>query len=231
MPGMPGEPASHFLPVTPLKPTIWAEPDSVAPWGSPMTIWCQGPSGAQVFRLEKEGSSVLWDRQKPLDSGDKVKFYIPQMTDQYAGRYQCYFWGTRWSEHSDPLELVVTGERLSGASGSALGRGVCSQGVSLSQPSPGGQGGAPRIQLPPPLQGRYGKPSLSALPSREVTSGGNVTLQCGSPWGFNSFLLTKEGEDASSRTLDGQQSPDGQTQALAPSDPLELLVSGEEVPS
>uniref|UniRef100_A0A4W2EKH7 Ig-like domain-containing protein n=1 Tax=Bos indicus x Bos taurus TaxID=30522 RepID=A0A4W2EKH7_BOBOX len=203
-----GSPASDFLPGTLPKPTIWAEPGSVVPSGTPVTIWCQGTLEAQVFHLDKEGTSVPWDRQKPPGPGDKAQLAIPQMTEQHAGSYQCYYsTPTGWSE-----------------------------------------------PLPPSLLGSYSKPSLSALPSPVVTLGGSVTLQCGSHQGFNRFLLTKEGEDESSWTLDGQRAPNWQTQALfsvgscdpraqvdvqmlrllqghppgvvAPSDPLELLVPG-----
>ena len=69
MGGTPGEPTSDFLPGTLPKSTIWAEPGSVVPWGSPMIIWCQGPLGAQEFHLDKEEIPVFWDRQKAPGRG------------------------------------------------------------------------------------------------------------------------------------------------------------------
>lgn len=107
-----------------------------------------------------------------------------------------------------------------------------------------------------PLLGvHHGKPTLSALPSPVVTSGGNVTLKCVSSKGYDWFTLTGADQNFS-RSQKAQFMHTGQPLALFPeitvassksgpfrcyghytntphmwseaSDPLEVHVSGKD---
>uniref|UniRef100_A0A7N9IE14 Ig-like domain-containing protein n=1 Tax=Macaca fascicularis TaxID=9541 RepID=A0A7N9IE14_MACFA len=64
------------------------------------------------------------------------------------------------------------------------------------------------------VTGAYRKPTLSALPSPVVASGGNVTLQCDSQVAFGGFILCKEGEDEHPQCLNSQPGTRGASRAV-----------------
>uniref|UniRef100_A0A8C9PIH9 Immunoglobulin domain-containing protein n=1 Tax=Spermophilus dauricus TaxID=99837 RepID=A0A8C9PIH9_SPEDA len=78
-----------------------AGPVSLVPLERPVTIWCQGPPGVDLYRLEKLGSKKYEDQNF---------LSISAMKTSHAGRYRCsYQNGSQWSLPSDHLELVATG--------------------------------------------------------------------------------------------------------------------------
>ncbi|KAL1763233.1 leukocyte immunoglobulin-like receptor subfamily A member 6, partial [Sigmodon hispidus] len=92
------------------KPTIWAHPGSVIASGSSVTIWCAGTLKTLKYLIHKEGSQISSGIETQIDSTNKAKFHISSMTSLNAGQYNCYSYiSGGWTEHSDTLELVVTG--------------------------------------------------------------------------------------------------------------------------
>lgn len=92
------------------RPIIWAEPGSMIAIYTSVTIWCEGSWEAQKYHLYKEGNVDPWDIQFPLETRNKAKFNIRYMTPTYADTYKCYYESAAgFSEHSDAMELVMTG--------------------------------------------------------------------------------------------------------------------------
>uniref|UniRef100_F7G306 Ig-like domain-containing protein n=1 Tax=Monodelphis domestica TaxID=13616 RepID=F7G306_MONDO len=155
--GSPGPNSSPSLPDGLPRPSLRAENGSVVPQGGAVTLRCRGSWEAVEWRLEKRGGSG-WSLIKAVrQAGNEGEFSLPSVTSHDAGTYRCLYRHSsyRWSDRSDPLELVVTG----------------------------------KASLP--------RPSWGALPSSEVASGQNVTLQCWSEPYHDGFLLCKEEEEIS----------------------------------
>lgn len=92
------------------KPILRAQTDSVVSELTTVTFLCEGTMGAQEYRLYKNGH--FRNKKYPPNPKNKAEFSISKIVPQEAGQYTCQYWTHYgWSEHSDALELVVTGEK------------------------------------------------------------------------------------------------------------------------
>ncbi|XP_074164199.1 LOW QUALITY PROTEIN: leukocyte immunoglobulin-like receptor subfamily A member 5 [Sminthopsis crassicaudata] len=92
------------------RPSLRAENGSLGPLGSTVTFKCRGSLGAAEYLLEKDLGHELKPITYVRSEEAEVEFSIPRMTLKDAGNYSCrYRTASRWSERSDPLELVATG--------------------------------------------------------------------------------------------------------------------------
>ncbi|XP_070306410.1 leukocyte immunoglobulin-like receptor subfamily A member 5 isoform X2 [Odocoileus virginianus] len=91
-------------------PCITALPGSTVPPRSPVTLLCQGPKQAEWYRISKVGSPEPMGKEEQITPGKTNTLSITEMTTDKTGLYHCsYQRGGRWSQFSDPLQLVMTG--------------------------------------------------------------------------------------------------------------------------
>ncbi|XP_016836139.1 leukocyte immunoglobulin-like receptor subfamily A member 6 isoform X1 [Cricetulus griseus] len=92
------------------KPILRVQPDSVVSVKTTVTFLCEGSTGAKQYLLYKVGYNYLTQSMIPANPTNKAEFSISQIGPSEAGPYNCqYQTSGGWSEHSDSLELVVTG--------------------------------------------------------------------------------------------------------------------------
>ncbi|XP_025225109.1 leukocyte immunoglobulin-like receptor subfamily A member 3 isoform X1 [Theropithecus gelada] len=198
------------------KPTLSALPSPVVASGGNVTLQCDSQVAFDGFVLCKEGEDEHPQRlncQSHAHGSSRAVFSVGPVSPSRRWSYRCYGYDSAspnvWSLPSDLLELLVPG---------------------VSK-----------------------KPSLSVQPGPVVAPGDKLTLQCGSDAGYNRFALYKEGEDDFLQRP-GRQRQAGLSQAnfllgpvrrshggqyrcycahnvssewSAPSDPLDILISGQ----
>nr|XP_042125830.1 leukocyte immunoglobulin-like receptor subfamily B member 3A [Peromyscus maniculatus bairdii] len=101
--------------------------------GNQVTFFCQGPLEAKEYRLCKEGSPDCLLPTTLRETENLVKFSISSVEWNHAGHYRCEYKSANGAlEHSDYLELVVTGVHQSSVTLSALPSPVVTTGGNMT---------------------------------------------------------------------------------------------------
>ncbi|EGW15269.1 Leukocyte immunoglobulin-like receptor subfamily B member 3 [Cricetulus griseus] len=115
------------------KPTLRAVPSNVVAAGEQVTFLCEIPLAAKEYRLHREGSQDYLIPTTILEIENKAMFSISSVQWYNAGQYWCGYKSSNGpSEHSDTLELVVTGHYLSNIILSATPSPVVTSGGSVT---------------------------------------------------------------------------------------------------
>ncbi|XP_059109759.1 leukocyte immunoglobulin-like receptor subfamily A member 6 [Peromyscus eremicus] len=115
------------------KPILRALPRNVVTTGDQVTFFCQGPLEAKEYRLCKEGSPDCWVPTTLLETENLDQFSISSVEWYNAGQYRCEYKSPNGkTEHSDYLELVVTGVHQSNVTLSALHSPVVTAGGNVT---------------------------------------------------------------------------------------------------
>nr|XP_042087357.1 leukocyte immunoglobulin-like receptor subfamily A member 6 [Ovis aries] len=91
-------------------PRITALPGFTVPCKGHVTLLCQGPGQAEGYEISKVGSPEPTDKEEQITPRKTNTLNITEITTDKTGLYHCsYQRGGRWSQFSDPLQLVMTG--------------------------------------------------------------------------------------------------------------------------
>ncbi|KAK2089128.1 Leukocyte immunoglobulin-like receptor sub A member 3 [Saguinus oedipus] len=198
------------------KPSLSVQPSPVVAPGETLTLQCGSDVGYDRFALYKKGEPDLLQcpGRQPQAGLSQANFTLSPVRVSHRGQYRCsgaHNISSEWSAPSDPLDILISGQTPA-------------------------------------------RPSLSVQPGPTVASGENVTLLCQSQSPMDTFLLTKEGTAHHPQRLKSKHqahkyqaefpmSPVTSAHAGTyrcygsrssnpyllshPSDPLELMISGE----
>jgi hypothetical protein len=231
--GLPGGSRIHaalFIifvsPASYSKLRLEAQPAAIVTPGVNVTLRCSAPQPAGRFALFKSAEVNPLFLQDV--STELAEFFLEEVTPAQGGRYHCCYrktdWGLDvWSQSSDILELLVTGE----GPGVREGEGAQRWGKGGGKRGTGTQGdigerqswvgrlgnsgahrrgrGRDRLRSLSSHADQLPRPSLVALPGPVVVRGANVSLRCAGQVSGMSFALYRVGVAAPLQYRDSKQ--------------------------